>query len=89
MNMQKICIVGDGLAGLSTAIILSQQNIKIDLYLGKNQKKKPKNNNRTTAISESSYQFVKQKLNIKNNFLFGPVKKLICFMKIKKILKIF
>ena len=89
MNMQKICIVGDGLAGLSTAIILSQQNIKIDLYLGKNQKKKPKNNNRTTAISESSYQFVKQKLNIKNNFLFWPCKEINLFYEDKKNIKNF
>ena len=89
MNMQKICIVGDGLAGLSTAIILSQQNIKIDLYLGKNQKKKPKNNNRTTAISESSYQFVKQKLNIKNNFLFWACKEINLFYEDKKNIKNF
>ena len=32
MNKQKICIIGDGLAGLTTAAILSQQNICIDLY---------------------------------------------------------
>ena len=61
MNVQKICIIGDGLAGLSAAIILSQENIKIDLYTGSNKKKKLKNDDRTTAISESSYQFIKKK----------------------------
>ena len=39
MNNQKICIIGDGLAGLSAATILSQENIKIDLYAGGNKKK--------------------------------------------------
>ena len=62
MSAQKICIIGDGLAGLSTAIILSQENIKVDLYVGNSKKKKLKNNSRTTAISESSYQFIKSKL---------------------------
>ena len=32
MRQQKICIVGDGLAGLTAAAILSQLNINIDLY---------------------------------------------------------
>ena len=60
MSLQKICIIGDGLAGLSTAVILSQENIKIDLYID-NKTKKLKNDDRTTAISESSYQFIKEK----------------------------
>ena len=38
--MQKICIIGDGLTSLSAAVILSQENIKIDLYAGNNLKKK-------------------------------------------------
>ena len=35
MNEQKICIIGDGLAGLTTAAILSKENVKIDLYSSK------------------------------------------------------
>ena len=89
MNMQKICIIGDGLAGLSAAIILSQQNIRVDLYLGENQKKILKNNNRTTAISESSYQFFKQRLNIKNDSLFWPCKEINLFYEDKKNIKNF
>ena len=54
MNVQKICIIGDGLAGLSAATSLSEENLKIDLYVGKNKKYKQKNDNRTTAVSESS-----------------------------------
>jgi 2-octaprenyl-6-methoxyphenol hydroxylase len=71
MNVQKICIIGDGLAGLSAAVILSQENIKIDLYTGGNFKKL-KTDNRTTAVSESSYQFIKQKFNIKKQNTFWP-----------------
>tara|TARA_B100000780_G_C21098979_1_gene443381 strand:+ start:41 stop:1177 length:1137 start_codon:yes stop_codon:yes gene_type:complete len=79
MNLQKICIIGDGLAGLSAAKILSRENIIIDLYLGNNTKNKIKNDNRTTAISESSYQFIKQKINIKN--IFWPCKEINLFFE--------
>ena len=40
MIKQKICIIGDGLAGLTTAAILSKQNIHIDLYSGSRKKSK-------------------------------------------------
>ena len=40
MEKQKICIIGDGLAGLTAAVILSTQNISIDLYTGKKIKSK-------------------------------------------------
>ena len=79
MNVQKICIIGDGLAGLSAAKILSREDIIIDLYLGNNTKKKIKNDNRTTAISESSYQFIKKKINIKN--IFWPCKEINLFFE--------
>ena len=84
MNVQKICIIGDGLAGLSAATSLSEENIKIDLYIGKNKKYKQKNDNRTTAISESSYQFLIQKLNIKNLNIFWPSKEINLFFEDKK-----
>ena len=38
MKQQKICIIGDGLAGLTTSVILSNQNISIDLYSGSKKK---------------------------------------------------
>ena len=82
MNEQKICIIGDGLTGLSTAVILGQENLKIDLYLGK--KKVIKKDDRTTAISESSFQFIKQKINIKNFNMFWPCKKINLFFEDKK-----
>ena len=61
MELQKICIIGDGLAALSAAVILGQENIEIDLYIGSNKKNKLNDDNRTTAVSESSYQFIKKK----------------------------
>jgi 2-octaprenyl-6-methoxyphenol hydroxylase len=89
MDNQKICIIGDGLAGLSAATILSQENIKIDLYAGGNKKKNFKKDNRTTAISESSYQFIKQRLNIKNLKIFWPCKEIDLFFEDKNKIKNF
>ena len=83
MNKQKICIIGDGLAGLTAAIILSKENTKIDLYCSK--KKKNKNlDNRTTAISESNYQYIKDNLNLSREFFFWPCKEIDLFFEDKK-----
>ena len=84
MNKQKICIIGDGLAGLTTAIILSKENVKVDLYCNNNKKKNKNLDNRTTAISESSYQFIKNNIKIKNQFFFWPCKKINLFFEDKK-----
>ena len=84
MNVQKICIIGDGLAGLSAAASLSKENIKIDLYIGKKKINKPKKDNRTTGISESSYQFLTQKLKIKKLNIFWPSKEINLYFEDKK-----
>ena len=83
MNIHKICIIGNGLAGLSTAAMLSHENITIDLYAESNKKNKSKKDNRTTAISESSYQFIKQKLNIGNKKIFWPCNEIDLFFEDK------
>ena len=88
MNTQKICIIGDGLAGLSTALILSQKNVKIDLYVGTNKNYKLKIDNRTTAISESSFHFIQKKLSIEKN-IFWPCKEIKLFFEEKEVLKNF
>ena len=87
MNKQKICIIGDGLSGLTSAAVLSKQsNIIIDLYIG-NKKKDKKIDTRTTAISESNFEYIKSNLNFKKDSFFGQVKKLIYFLRtIKKLL---
>ena len=83
MYQQKICIIGDGLAGLTAAAMLSEQNISIDLYCG--AKKKNKNlDNRTTAISESNFKYIKNKLNLSSNRIFWPCKKINLFFEDKE-----
>ena len=61
MEKQKICIIGGGLTGLITAITLSKLNLKIDLIT--DDAKKNLKSNRTIAISQNNYDFLK-KLNI-------------------------
>ena len=58
MEAQKVCIIGDGLTGLVTAITLSRLNLKIDLFTS-NYNKKIKTN-RKTAISNENYNFLKK-----------------------------
>lgn len=79
MKQQKICIIGDGLASLTTAAILSAENINIDIYTG--SKKNKIIDNRTTAISESNYKFIKNKLNLDNDSFFWPCKKINLFFE--------
>ena len=62
--MQKICIIGDGLSGLTTANILAKQNIKIDFYCSPTISSKTLKDLRTTAISESNYKYLIDKLEV-------------------------
>ncbi len=83
MRQQKICIVGDGLAGLTAAAILSHLNINIDLY--SSIKKKSKNlDHRTTAISESNFQYIKNNLNLIKTSFFWSCKKISLFYEDKE-----
>jgi 2-octaprenyl-6-methoxyphenol hydroxylase len=89
MKLQKICIIGNGLAGLSAALVLSLENIKVDLYTGNYKKTKIEKDERTTAISESSYQFIKKKLNTKNSNIFWPCKEIQLFYEDRNIISNF
>ena len=62
MKKHKICIVGGGLTGLISAIILDHKEVDIDLLI--NNKKKNIKDLRSTAISEENFNFLKS--NIKN-----------------------
>ena len=73
MEKQKICIIGDGLTGLTAALILSLLDIKIDLIC-KSKGIKKFNDNRTTAISESNYSFLSNCLNNTDLGAFWPCK---------------
>ena len=83
MNQQKICIIGDGLAGLTTAVIMSKESINIDLYVG-NKKKIKLSDTRTTAISESNYNYITNELNLNKSNFFWPCKKINLFFEDKK-----
>ena len=63
MKKQKVCIIGGGLAGLITAATLSKLNLKIDL-LTTTMKQNIKSN-RTTAISQDNYDYLKRSNIIK------------------------
>ena len=66
MNRQKICIIGGGLTGLLTAMVLSKCNLSIDLFTI--DFNKTFTSNRSTAFSHSSYQFLKEQNLINGNF---------------------
>ena len=57
MKKQKICIIGDGLACLTAALVLIKLDVEID-FIFKNQKVKKFKDSRTTAISESNHSFL-------------------------------
>ena len=63
MKNQKICIIGDGLAGLSTTLTLKNLDLDIDVFYKKTNKSKQ--DNRTTAISETNFQFLSKQMKLK------------------------
>ena len=74
MKKQKICIIGDGLTGLTTSLALKNSAVEIDLYYesfgeGKIDK-------RITAISESNYMFLKHIEKKLKSHLFWTCKKI-------------
>ena len=74
MKKQRICIVGDGLSGLMSAVALNNlPNLEVHLISKKNNLKKDK---RTTAISSSNFEFIKEVLGKLDKKLFWPSKKI-------------
>ncbi len=57
MKKQKICIIGDGLSGLTAALVLSGLKIDVDL-ISSNKSFKNHPDHRVTAISQSNYKFL-------------------------------
>ena len=91
MEKQKICIIGGGLTGLTTAIALSKLNIKIDLISASNNSANIKLN-RTTAVSQSNYNFLKNlKIteSLKNEFWPCSHMKLYSKNEKEKLIEIF
>jgi len=83
MKYQKICIIGDGLAGLTTALALKDLNLQIDLFHKKTNKLSTKDM-RTTAVSENNFEFISAITKTKKNFLFWPCKKINLLYEYKK-----
>ena len=77
MKFQKICIIGDGLAGLASTAIFAKKNIQVDIFLA--NYKKNIFDHRTTAISDSNFNYIKKALGVKNLNYFWPSKKIDLF----------
>ena len=77
MEKQRICIVGEGLSGLTSAIVLNNlPNLEVHLIVKKGLKKQDK---RTTAVSESNLNFLKDNINNLINKHFWPSKNIELF----------
>jgi 2-octaprenyl-6-methoxyphenol hydroxylase len=77
MKKQRICIIGDGLAGLTTAITLNNlNNVEVHLIA---KKKRNYLDKRATAISESNFKFLKENIVNLNTKLFWPSKNIELF----------
>ncbi len=82
MIKQRICIVGDGLSGLMTAVVLGKvPGIEVNLIAKKGTKNADK---RTTAISETNYKFINQNITNLGQKLFWPSKKIELFYETSK-----
>ena len=81
MTKQRICIVGDGLSGLMTALALNKlESLEVHLISRKNKHSKDK---RTTAISASNYEFFNAVLEKLDKNLFWPSKNIDLFYETK------
>ncbi len=79
MKKHKICIVGSGLTGLISALVLSEKGLEIDLIVENNT---PKIKDlRVTAISNKNVEFLKSSIKNINLKLFYPVKKINLFFE--------
>ncbi len=78
MKKQKICIIGDGLSGLTAALVLSNLDIDVD-FIAENKQEKKSSDPRVTAISPSNFKFLINYLDIKDSKFFWPCKKINLF----------
>ena len=86
MIRQKICVIGNGLTGLTAALILSKLDIDIHL-IGDFKSIKNFSDNRTTAISSSNYNFLIKYLKKKDSKFFWPSTKIdLYYEELDKIL---
>ena len=82
MSKQRICIVGDGLAGLMTAVVLGRiSGVDINLIAKKEKKNLDK---RTTAISHTNFKFIQENIVKLDNNLFWPSKNIELYYETSK-----
>ncbi len=82
MKKQKVCIIGGGLSGLITAHVLAELNLDVDLVTG--SKEENIKSNRTTAISQENYNFLKKlKIVTSSQIDFWPCSKMQLYSKNK------
>ena len=87
MIKQKICIIGNGLTGLTTALILGKLNLDVHLIAAPNKKKR--RDIRTTAISESNYKGLIGFIGKKNSKIFFESKEIDLYKEHSKEIKHF
>jgi len=81
MGKQRICIVGDGLSGLMTALALNKiEGLEVHLISKNSRHSKDR---RTTAISASNFEFFKNVIGKLDKKLFWPSKKIDLFYETK------
>ena len=87
MIKQKICIIGNGLTGLTTALILGKLNLDVHLIAAPIKKKR--RDIRTTAISESNYKGLIDFIGKKNSKIFFESKEIDLYKEHSKEIKHF
>ncbi len=87
MIKQKICIIGNGLTGLTAALILGKLNLDVHLIAAPDKKRR--RDIRTTAISESNYKGLIDFIGKKNSKIFFESKEIDLYKEDSKEIKHF
>jgi len=87
MIKQKICIIGNGLTGLTAALILGKLNLDVHLIAAPDKKRR--RDIRTTAISESNHKGLIDFIGKKNSKIFFESKEIDLYKEHSKEIKHF
>ena len=87
MIKQKICIIGNGLTGLTAALILGKLNLDVHLIAAPDKKRS--RDIRTTAISENNYKSLISFIGNKYSKIFFESKEIDLYKEHSKEIKHF
>ena len=87
MIKQKICIIGNGLTGLTTALILGRLNLNVHLIAAPDRRKKK--DIRITAISDSNYKSLINLIGKKYSKIFFKSKEIDLYKEYSEAIKHF